>query len=188
MLANMRDQVWTAVNTLTESEGMTFKDCLRVTLCIFPLLLQIPVDISYETQIPLIIAYCPESSVYRRWHPEQGRVSPFCKEVRASQTLTKVLGRVHAKIARGWTMLHLPSLKGLQDQAGHGAPELNHIAILKVPPHTAAGDQVPLQSLTTKDDKESSSRSEPSHAEEDTPSDDEYAEICGGDTEVLSNG
>ena len=78
-LANMRDQVWTAVWALAESEGMTFEDCLSLALCILPLLLQIPMDVLYETQIPLIIAYCLESSVYRRWHPEQGRVSPFSK-------------------------------------------------------------------------------------------------------------
>ena len=43
-------------------------------------------------------------------------------------------------------------------------------------------------SQTTKDDKESSSGSEPSHTEEDTPHNDEYAEIREGDGEVLSNG
>ena len=64
-LANMRDQIWTAVHTLTESEGVTFEDCLSLMLHILPLLLQIPVDVSYKTQIPLTIAFCPESSVYR---------------------------------------------------------------------------------------------------------------------------
>ena len=76
-LANMRDRIWTAIHALAEGKGMTFEDCLNLTLCILPLLLQVPVDILYETQIPLIIAYCPESSVYRRWHAEHGRVSPL---------------------------------------------------------------------------------------------------------------
>ena len=44
------------------------------------------------------------------------------------------------------------------------------------------------QSRTTKDDKESGSRSEPSHVEEDAPHNDEYVEICGGNAEVLSDG
>ena len=100
-LANMRDQIWTAVRALMESEGMTFEDCLSLVLCILPLLPQIPVDILYNTQILLTIAYCPESSVYRRWHPEQGGVSAFCKEVRASQTLTKVLGGAHHQDSEG---------------------------------------------------------------------------------------
>ena len=91
-LANMRDRIWTAVCTLAEGEGMTFKDYLSLALRILP---QIPLDVSYKTQIPLIIAYCLESSIYRRWHAEHGRVSPFRKEVRASQTLTKVLGGMH---------------------------------------------------------------------------------------------
>ena len=94
MLANMRDQIWTAIHALTESEGMTFEDCLSLVLCILLLLLQIPMHISFQMQILLTIAYCLESSVYRRWHSEQGRVSPLCKEVRASRTLTKVLGGV----------------------------------------------------------------------------------------------
>ena len=37
------------------------------------LLSQIPIDILFQTQIPLTITYCPESSIYRRWHPEQGK-------------------------------------------------------------------------------------------------------------------
>ena len=88
----MRDQVWATVHALTENEGITFNDCLRLTLQVLHLLPQIPVNISFQTQIPLTIAYCPESSIYRRWHPKQGGVYPLHKEVRASRTLTKVLG------------------------------------------------------------------------------------------------
>ena len=100
-LANMRDRIWTAICALVEGEGVTFEDCLSLALCILPLLLQIPVDISYEMQIPLIITYCPESSVYRRWHAKHGRVSPFRKEVRASRTLNKVLGGMHRQNSEG---------------------------------------------------------------------------------------
>ena len=80
-LANMRDRIWTAIHALADGEGMTFEDCLKLSLRILPLLPHIPVDVSYETQIPLIITYCPESSVYRRWDIDHGRVSPFHKEV-----------------------------------------------------------------------------------------------------------
>ena len=86
MLANMRDQIWTIIHTLAESEGVTFEDCLNLTLHILLLLPQIPVDVSYQMQIPLTITYCPKSSVYRS-HSEQGGVSPLHKEVRASQHL-----------------------------------------------------------------------------------------------------
>ena len=100
-LANMRDQIWTAICALAEGKGITFEDCLNLTLHILPLLLHIPMDISYETQIPLIIAYCPESSIYRRWDADHGRVFPFHKEVQASKTLTKVLGGIHCKNSEG---------------------------------------------------------------------------------------
>ena len=80
-LSNMRDQVWATVRTLAENEGITCNDCLSLTLQVLNLLPQIPVDVSFQAQIPLTIAYCPESSVYRRWHPKQGGVSPLHKEV-----------------------------------------------------------------------------------------------------------
>ena len=120
MLANMRDQIWTTVRALMESEGVTFKDCLNLVLCILPLLLQIPVDVSYQMQIPLTIAYCPESSVYRRWHSEHGRVSPLCKEVRASQTLTKVLGGVHCQESEGVDHATSPAIS--KGSVGLGGP------------------------------------------------------------------
>ena len=120
MLANMRDQIWTAICALTESEGMTFKDCLNLALRILLLLPQIPLDVSYQTQIPLTIAYCLESSVYRRWHPKQGRVSPLCKEVRASRTLTKVLGGVHYQESEGMDCAPSPAIS--KGSMGSGGP------------------------------------------------------------------
>ena len=120
MLANMRNQIWTAVCALTESEDVTFKDCLNLVLRILLLLLQIPVDVSYQMQIPLTIAYCPESSVYRRWHSEQGGVSPLRKEVRASWTLTKVLGGIHYQESEGVDRAPSPAIsKGF---VGSGGP------------------------------------------------------------------
>ena len=68
--------------------------CLGLALQVLNLLPQIPIDISFHMQIPLTIAYCPESSIYRKWHPKQGSVLPLHKEIRASHTLSKVLGGV----------------------------------------------------------------------------------------------
>ena len=42
MLANIRDQVWTTVHALMESEGVAFKDCLNLALHILLLLPQPP--------------------------------------------------------------------------------------------------------------------------------------------------
>ena len=189
MLADMRDQTWTAVYAFMESEGMTFEDCLSLTLCILPLLPQIPMDNLYDTHILLTIAYCPESSVYRRWHPKQGRVSPFRKEVRALWTLTKVLGGAHHQDSKG--VDHAPPPATSEGSAGLGRSRDSqawlHSHSRSITSHRSQrlGS---TQSRTTKDDKESISRSEPSHMEEDAPHDDEYMEICGGDAEVLSNG
>ena len=68
--SNMRDEVWDAIHALAESEGIMFDACLGLTLQVLNLPPQIPIDISFHMQIPLTIAYCPESSVYRKWHPE----------------------------------------------------------------------------------------------------------------------
>ena len=100
-LNNMRGNIWATICTLAENEGIMLDACLGLTLQVLNLLLQIPIDISFQTQIPLTIAYCPESSVYRRWCPEQGGVSPLCKEVRAFHTLSKVLGRVTRQTSEG---------------------------------------------------------------------------------------
>ena len=93
-LNDMWGKVWDAICALVENEGITFNACLDLTLQVLNLLLQIPIDILFHTQIPFTIAYCPESSVYRKWHPEQGSVSPLHKEIRESHTLSKVLGEV----------------------------------------------------------------------------------------------
>ena len=93
-LSNMWGKVWDAIHTLVESEGITFDACLGLALQVLNLLWQIPINILFHMQIPLTIAYCPESSVYRKWHLKQGGVSPLHKEIRASHTLSKVLGGV----------------------------------------------------------------------------------------------
>ena len=174
-LANMRDRIWTAVHALAEGEGVTFEDCLNLILRILPLLPQIPVDISYETQIPLIIAYCPES--------------PFRKEVRASRTLTKVLGNIHCQNSEGADRAPCPAASegsvGSDMSQGSRARSRSHSQSITSHCSRRSGS---TYSRTTKDDKESISGSEPSHMEEDAPHNDEYAEVHEGDGEVLSDG
>ena len=116
-LANMRDQIWTTVCTLIESEGVTFKDCLSRATHTPPAPadplggLISDVDTTHHRLLPA-------SSVYRRWHCELGRVSPLCKEVRASRTLTKVLGRVTHQGSEG--LDHLPSPTISKGSVGSG--------------------------------------------------------------------
>ena len=117
-LNNMRGNIWAAIHALAENEGITFDACLGLTLQVLNLLPQIPIDILFQTQIPFTITYCLESSIYRRWHPEQGGVSPLCKEVRASRTLSKVLGRVTRQTSEG--VDHPPSPAASDNSAGSG--------------------------------------------------------------------
>ena len=112
-LSKMRDQVWATVCALTENEGITFNDCLNLTLQVLHLLPHIPVDVLFQTQIPLIITY-------RRWCPEQGRVSPLRKEVRASQTLTKVLSGVTHQCSEGVDRPPSPAVS--DNSTGLGGP------------------------------------------------------------------
>ena len=93
-LNDMHGEVWDAIHTLAENESIMYDACLGLTLQVLNLLPQIPIDISFHTQIPLTITYSPESSIYKKWHPKQGGVFPLCKEIRASYTLSKVLGGV----------------------------------------------------------------------------------------------
>ena len=71
-LSDMWGEVWDAIRALAQSEGIMFDACLGLILQLLNLFPQIPIDISFHTQIPPTIAYCPESSVYRKWHPKQG--------------------------------------------------------------------------------------------------------------------
>ena len=57
-LNNMQGEVWATVHALAENEGITFNACLGLTLQVLNLLPQIPIDILFQTQIPLTIAYC----------------------------------------------------------------------------------------------------------------------------------
>ena len=140
-------------------------------------------------QIPLTIAYCPESLVYRRWHPKQGGVSPFRKEVRASWTLTKVLGGVHCQDSEGAD--RAPSPAASEGSAGsdglQGSRARSCSRARSITSHHSQQSGSAL-SQATNDSREFSSESELSHVEKDAPCEDEYAEVCEDNAEVLSNG
>ena len=138
-LDDMRGTVWD-VHTLAENEGITFDACLGLMLQVLNLLPQVPIDISFHTQIPLTIACCLESSVYRRWCPEQGGVSPLHKEIRASHTLSKVLptNQVRVRVIPHLLLL----LTTPQDLVGNQALDVDLIAMHKVSLLPAASDQV----------------------------------------------
>ena len=141
-LDDMQDKVWDAIHALAENEGITFDACLGLVLQVLNLLLQIPIDILFHMQIPLTIAYCPESSVYRRCCPEQGGVSPLCKEIRAFHTLSKVLGGVthQPSESAGGPPSPAPSDHSAES-SGSAALDIDLVAMHKASLLPTAGDQ-----------------------------------------------
>ena len=197
-LNNMRGKIWAAIHALAENEGITFDTCLGLMLQVLNLLPQIPVDILFQTQIPLTIAYCPESSVYRRWCPEQGGVSPLCKEVRASCTLSKVLGGVTRQPSEG--MDCPPSPAASDNSVGSGGlrgsrhRSRSHAQSITPAPSQQSGSVGSVArchsvcSHATKGSEVSSSESELSRDEEDVADEDENAEADKGEVETSSDG
>ena len=138
-LNNMRDKVWAAIHALAENEGIMSDACLGLTLQVLNLLLQISIDVLFQTQIPLTIAYCPESSIYTQskavFHlstKKSGHLA-LCPKSWAGSPTNQV---------RVWIVPHPQLLlTTLWDQAGCGAPEVDHTAVPKVSPLPTAGNQ-----------------------------------------------
>ena len=196
-LNNMKNQVWVTIRTLAKNEGITFNNCLGLAQQVLNLLPQILVDISFQTQIPLTIAYCLEFSIYRRWCPKQGSVSPLCKEVRASHTLSKVLGGTTCQPSEG--MNRPPSPAASDNSTGSGGPwgsrdrSCSHAQSIASAHSWLSGSvgsvvgHHSVHSQITEGGQESSSKSELSHDEEDTLHEDQNAEADKGEAETSSN-
>ena len=141
-LNNMQGEVWAIVRALAENEGIMFDACLGLMLQVLNLLPQIPIDISFQTQIPLTITYCPESSIYRRWHPEQGGVSPLHKKSGHPALCPKSWAGSPTNQVRVWIVPHLwLLLTTLRDQTGHGAPDVDPADVHEVSLLPTASDQ-----------------------------------------------
>ena len=190
----MHGKVWNAICALVENEGITFDACLGLMLQVLNLLPQIPIDISFHTQIPLTITYCLESSVYRRWRPEQGGVSPLCKEIRASRTLSKVLGGVTRQPSEsaGGPPSPAPSDHSIGSSGSPGSRRLSRSRARSVTPaHSwrmgSAGSVASHHSVhshATEDAEVSSSESDSSQDEGDSTEEEDNAEEdnCGVET------
>ena len=197
-LNDMRGKVWATVCTLAENEGITFNACLGIMLQVLNLLPQIPIHISFQTQIPLTIAYCLESSIYRRCCPEQGGVSPFHKEIRVSHTLSKVLGGVTHQLSESTG--HPPSPAPSDHSAGSGGSpgsrrqSCSHAQSI-TPAHSQRSGSVgsaaghhSIHYHATEDGEVSSSKSESSHDKGDSAEEDDNAEEDKGGIETSSDG
>ena len=149
----MRDQVWAAVCTLTENEGITFNDCLSLTLQVPQPALTDPhghlvpgTDTSHH---PLL----PKSSIYRRWRPEQVRVSPF---IRKSGILDSDQGVRWGHPQPYGRVDHPPSPAVSKNSAGSGRPRGSRdqsCSCAQSIPHATAGNQAlpsPRSLMTTR--------------------------------------
>ena len=174
-----------------------FNVCLGIALQVLNLLLQIPIDISFQTQIPLTIACYPESSIYRRWHLELGGVSPLHKEIRASCTLSKVLGRATHQPSEGGSRpaSPAPSDHSTRSRGSPGSRHQSHSCGRSITPAhsqrsgsvgSAAGHHS-VCSHATGDGEVSSSESESSHNEGDGAEEDGNAEEDKGGIETSSD-
>ena len=197
-LSNMRGEVWASVDASAENEGITFDACLGIALQVLNLLLQLSIDISFQTQIPLTITYCPESSIYRRWHPEQGGFSPLCKEIRASHTPSKVLGRNNHQPREGGgrptspaTSDHSAGSGGSLDsrhQSRSHAQSITPACSRRSGSVGLAASRHSIHSHATEDDEVSSSESESSHDDGDGTTEDGNAKEDKGRIETSSDG
>ena len=122
-LNNMRGKIWATVRALAENEGIMFDACLGLTLQVFNLL----------PQIPLTIAYCLESSIYRRWCPEQGGFHLSTRKSGHPALCPKSWAGSPTNQVRGWIVPFLWLLLTTpQDQMGHGTPDVDPAAVPKV--------------------------------------------------------
>ena len=138
-LNDMCGKVWDTICALAESESVMYDACLGLTLQVLNLLPQIP---SFHMQIPLTIAYCLESSIYRKWHPKQGGILPLHKEIRASHILSKVLGGVTQQPSE--SVGRPPSPTPLDLSVGSSGPQalgIKLVSMCKEPPLCIADDQ-----------------------------------------------
>ena len=57
-------KIWECICQLTDAEGASPNACLGLALQVLNKLPIIPIDLTFSTQIPMIMGYCPESCVY----------------------------------------------------------------------------------------------------------------------------
>ena len=60
-------EIWSCIHSITEAAGLSNKACLSLALQILEKLPTLPLDLSYCTAIPRMLAYCPESYDFQAW-------------------------------------------------------------------------------------------------------------------------
>ena len=61
------NEIWIHVHSLAEAAGLYHEVCLTLALQILDKLPTLPLDLSYHTAIPRMLAYCLESYAFQAW-------------------------------------------------------------------------------------------------------------------------
>ena len=78
--------------------GVPNNTCLSLALQVLNKLIMVPIDLSYHTLIPMMLAYGPKSYAYQTWHEDGGETSVLSGKTRASHILTQKLeGLAHGE-------------------------------------------------------------------------------------------
>ena len=72
-LQEKQDEVWE--HRLTDVAGVPHEACLGLTLQVLDKLPTIPMDLSYHTPIPMVLAYGPGSNAFQTWHEDREETS-----------------------------------------------------------------------------------------------------------------
>ena len=67
------DKVWECICKLTDVAGVPHNTCLSLALQVLDKLPTVPIDLSYHTPIPMMLAYGPGSYGYQTWSEDRGR-------------------------------------------------------------------------------------------------------------------
>ena len=83
-LQDKQDKVWVCVHRLVDVAGVPHDAYLGLALQVLDKLPTIPIDLTYHTPIPMMLAYGPESCAYQTWCQDEGGTSALSRDARAS--------------------------------------------------------------------------------------------------------
>ena len=86
-LQEKEDEVWEHIHRLTDMVGVPHEACLGLALQVLDKFPIIPIDLSYHTPIPMMLAYGPESYTFQTWCEDGEETYYLGKKARASHLL-----------------------------------------------------------------------------------------------------
>ena len=121
------DEVWEHVQSLLYVAGIPQDVCLCLALQVLELLPTIPIDLSFCTSIPMMLAYGPESYMSHAWLEDGGKTSSLGKKAKTSHLVKKKLeqlGQEREREDRSSGRSASPACP--YDSSVHGSPSAHH--------------------------------------------------------------